>query len=175
MSEPSASHLPFRLPATLAFCEPWLMRLFKWRYIRFATVGASGTVVNIGVLYVLQEWVLPLFVVDASLRLSLALACAIAVATVNNFAWNSVWTWADRLALAPGAVLGWDKNTFSRLLKYAMSCWLGMLIQYSMTLLLSLYIYYLLANVVSILLASVSNYLTNDWWTFRQKPVHPTE
>ena len=79
------------------------------------------------------------------------------------------------VALAPGAVLGWDKNTFSRLLKYAMSCWLGMLIQYSMTLLLSLYIYYLLANVVSILLASVSNYLTNDWWTFRQKPVHPTE
>jgi len=25
-----------------------------------------------------------------------------------------------------------------------------------------------LANVISIVVASVSNYLTNDWWTFRR-------
>jgi dolichol-phosphate mannosyltransferase len=175
MSEPSASHLPFRLPATLAFCEPWLMRLFKWRYIRFATVGASGTVVNIAVLFAMQEWVLPLLIADTSLRLSLALACAIAVATVNNFAWNSVWTWADRLADEAGSIVGMDAATGKRFVKYALSCWLGMLIQYGLTLFLAAYMYYLVANVLSILVASVSNYLTNDWWTFRQKPVTPRE
>ena len=175
MSELSTTNLPFRLPAKLAFCEPLLIRLFRWRYIRFATVGASGTVVNIGVLFALQEWVLPVLIADPSLRLSLALACAIAVATVNNFAWNSLWTWADRLADEPGASVGLDAATGKRFVKYALSCWLGMLIQYGLTLFLSVYMYYLLANVVSILVASVSNYLTNDWWTFRQKPVHPTE
>jgi putative flippase GtrA len=63
-----------------------------------------------------------------------------------------------------------DRSTGKRFVKYALSCWLGMLIQYGLTLFLSAYIYYLLANILSILLASVSNYLTNDWWTFRQKP-----
>lgn len=170
MSELSPPNLPFRLPAKLAFCEPLLIRLFRWRYIRFATVGASGTVVNIGVLFVLQEWTLPLVVTDASLRLSMSLLLAIAVATVNNFAWNSLWTWADRLADSPTARLGWDRHTIKRFFKYTVSCWLGIVIQYGLTLFLSAYIYYLLANVLSILIASVSNYLTNDWWTFRQKP-----
>ena len=170
MSEPNAQHLPVRLPAGLAWAQPLLLRIFRWRYMRFATVGASGTVVNIAVLFAMQEWVLPLLIADPSLRLSLALACAIAVATVNNFAWNSLWTWADRLADEPGANVGMDTATGKRFVKYALSCWLGMLIQYGLTLFLSVYMYYLLANVLSILLASVSNYLTNDWWTFRQKP-----
>ena len=165
--------LPVVLPAWLRRAEPLLQRLFKWRYLRFATVGASGTVVNIAVLFAMQEWVLPLLIADKSWRLSLALVFAIAVATVNNFAWNSLWTWADRLLDEPGARLAMDRSTGKRFVKYALSCWLGMLIQYGLTLFLSAYIYYLLANVLSILLASVSNYLTNDWWTFRQKPVTP--
>lgn len=167
--------LPVALPAWLRRAEPLLRRLFKWRYLRFATVGASGTVVNIAVLFTMQEWVLPLLIADKSLRLSLALALAIAVATVNNFAWNSLWTWADRLLGESSARLAMDRSTFKRFVKYALSCWLGVLIQYGLTLFLSAYMYYLIANVLSILVASVSNYLTNDWWTFRQKPVIPRE
>jgi len=175
MSESNTPHLPFQLPATLAWAQPLLERLFRWRYLRFATVGASGTVVNLAVLYVLQEWVLKWLVADNALRLSLALVCAIAVATVNNFAWNCLWTWADRLVDEPGWSMGMDAATGKRFVKYALSCWLGMLIQYGLTLFLSVYMYYLVANVLSILVASVSNYLTNDWWTFRQKPVPARE
>jgi putative flippase GtrA len=40
------------------------------------------------VLFALQEWALA-WVSDPAQRLSIALACAIAVATLNNFAWNS--------------------------------------------------------------------------------------
>ena len=133
MPELKADHLPFPLPAKLAFLQPLLSRLFRWRYIRFATVGASGTVVNIGVLFVLQEWTLPLVVTDASLRLSMSLLLAIAVATVNNFAWNSLWTWADRLADSPTARLGWDRHTIKLFFKYTVSCWLGIVIQYGLT------------------------------------------
>ena len=168
MPEFKQTPLPFRLPARLAWAEPWLLGIFRWRYIRFATVGASGTVVNILVLYLMQECLLPLVLTDPALRLSAALACAITVATVNNFAWNSLWTWADRLAEHADARLAADTATAKRFLKYALSCWLGILIQYGLTLFLTAYMYYLLANVVSILIASVSNYLTNDWWTFRQ-------
>jgi hypothetical protein len=59
MSESNTPHLPFQLPATLAWAQPLLERLFRWRYLRFATVGASGTVVNLAVLYVLQALVEP--------------------------------------------------------------------------------------------------------------------
>ena len=54
MSDLPPSVLPIRLPVWLAWSEPVLLRLFAWRYFRFATVGASGTVVNIAVLYVMQ-------------------------------------------------------------------------------------------------------------------------
>ncbi|MSQ66535.1 MAG: GtrA family protein [Limnohabitans sp.] len=167
--------LPVVLPSWLRWAEPLLQCMFRWRYLRFATVGASGTVVNIAVLFVMQEWLLTILIADRSLRLSLALVCAIAVATVNNFSWNSLWTWADRLLDEPGANIGMDAASGKRFVKYALSCWLGMLIQYGLTLFLSVYMYYLVANVLSIVVASVSNYLTNDWWTFRQRPVPPGE
>ena len=154
----------------LAWCLSLCARLFRWRYVRFATVGASGTVVNLLVLYALQELVLPWFIAETQTRLSVALACAIAVATVNNFAWNSLWTWADRLKTDAAERLRPDWGTVKRLFQYSLSCWLGMLIQYSLTLFLSAYMYYLVANVLSIVVASVSNYLTNDWWTFRRPP-----
>jgi dolichol-phosphate mannosyltransferase len=163
--------LPVRLPAWLAWSEPFLVRLFAWRYFRFATVGASGTVVNIAVLYVMQEWVLPVVIASPDLRLSVALVGAIAVATINNFAWNSLWTWADRLQAGDTPNLRTDLATGNRLFKYTLSSWLGILIQYSLTLWLSAHMYYLVANVLSILLASVSNFLANDKWTFRQKSV----
>ncbi len=168
MSDLPPSVLPIRLPVWLAWSEPVLLRLFAWRYFRFATVGASGTVVNIAVLNVMQEWVLLAVIGNPDLRLSVALACAIALATVNNFAWNSVWTWADRLQAGDAPRLGTDMATGKRLFKYTLSCWLGMLIQYSLTLLLADHMYYLVANLLSIVLASVSNFLANDKWTFRR-------
>ena len=167
MSEQAFSVLPFKLPARLAWAQPGLLRLYRWRYLRFATVGASGTVVNMAVLFALQEWALA-WVSDPAQRLSIALACAIALATLNNFAWNSLWTWADRLASGLQARLGLNRSTLLRLLKYALASWLGILIQYALTMFLSQYMHYLLANVLSIVVASVSNYVTNDWWTFRR-------
>jgi hypothetical protein len=76
---------------------PLVQWFLRWRYARFAVVGASGTVVNMLVLYVLQEWLLR-GIEPAPQRLYLSLAGAIALATVNNFCWNSWWTWSDRLA-----------------------------------------------------------------------------
>src|SRR5512146_373487 len=70
-------------------------RIFSRRFLKFGTVGASGTVVNLGVLYLGQEHIFNA-VQPIQLKLNLSLALAIFLATLNNFFWNRLWTWADR-------------------------------------------------------------------------------
>ena len=73
-----------------------LLRLiFSRLFLKFGTVGASGTVVNIGMLYLAQEFLFNT-VQTPEIRLNLSLALAIFLATLNNFFWNRLWTWADR-------------------------------------------------------------------------------
>jgi len=85
-------------PATPSLREH-LWRLIDWlhgfRYVRFGLVGASGTVVNLALLYTAHEYLFrALEPVGSKPYFSLALA--ICVATVNNFTWNRLWTWSDR-------------------------------------------------------------------------------
>ena len=90
---------------------------------------------------------------------------AIAVATLNNFSWNRLWTWADRRADASEqAAPGFSQQ----LVKYALASWFGIALQYGLTLWLAHSLHYLLANVIAIVIASVSNFLANDRWTFKR-------
>ena len=70
-------------------------RIFSQRFLKFGTVGASGTVVNLGLLYFAQEHIFTA-VHQPEMRLNFSLALAIFFATLNNFFWNRLWTWADR-------------------------------------------------------------------------------
>ncbi len=136
----------------------------KKRFIRFGTVGASGVVVNLGVLYIGQEF---LFVAirSADMRLNVALALAIFCATVNNFYWNRHWTWGDRHHRR-------DKHVILHFGQYALACWVGIVVQVILTKVLVIFMYYLVANALAIVLASVFNFLVNNFWTFRShKPV----
>ena len=74
----------------------FLAWLKGFRYIKFGLVGASGTLVNIGILYLAQEFLFAAINAPRS-RLYASLALAIAIATLNNFTWNRLWTWSDRL------------------------------------------------------------------------------
>jgi dolichol-phosphate mannosyltransferase len=134
----------------------WFLRK---RFIRFGTVGASGVVVNLGVLYVSQEF---LFVAIKSpdMRLNVSLALAIFCATVNNFYWNRHWTWGDRHHRP-------DKHLILHFGQYALACWVGIVVQVILTKLFVVFMYYLIANLLAILLASVFNFLVNNFWTFR--------
>lgn len=160
----------------------WQQRLFlliEWlksfRYIKFGLVGASGTVVNMAVLYVAQEYLFAAIAAPRN-RLYASLALAIAMATINNFTWNRLWTWADRLRDAashpqPGPAPSSGATLFfGQFGRYALASWLGIALQYGLTLWLSHTLHYLLANVIAILIASVSNFLANDRWTFRHRP-----
>ncbi len=144
----------------------WLVEfLQRFRYVKFGLVGASGTFVNMVVLYLAQEHLLRAIAQPRS-RLYASLALAIAIATINNFTWNRLWTWSDRTR-SPQTRSVALAHQFAR---YALASWLGIALQYLLTLWLSNWLHYLLANVIAILAASISNFLANDRWTFRARP-----
>lgn len=152
-----------------------LLALLRWllgiRYIKFGMVGASGTVVNIVVLYLGHEYLFQ-SLEGAQGKPYASLALAIAVATVNNFTWNRLWTWADRVAHArqdAGSAAPPAYSLGAQLAKYALASWFGIGLQYVLTLWLAHSMHYMLANVIAILIASVSNFLANDRWTFRKR------
>ena len=143
----------------------------RYRYIKFGIVGASGTVVNLVVLYLGHEYLFHHIEADYK-RPFLSLALAILLATINNFTWNRLWTWRDRVealeadaAIQPVGlrVLGMEFG------QYATASAFGSALQYVLTLLLSGSMDYRLANVVAIIAASVSNFLANDRWTFKRR------
>ena len=136
--------------------------LTRWRYIKFGLVGASGTIVNLAVLYICQEFVLA-SIASSEQRLYASLAIAILLATVNNFAWNRLWTWRDRQAEFHGGIA-------TQFVRYGLASWLGTSVQYILTLWLAQHLHYLIGNVLAIVVASVINYFANDWWTFKGNP-----
>ena len=145
-----------------------------FRYIKFGLVGASGTVVNMVVLYLGQEYLFQ-FIQGERSRLYASLALAIAVATLTTFTWNRLWTWADRIRAAQvhAATQGNTRSTLhtwlTQLSQYAVASWFGIALQYGLTLWLAHALHYMIANVIAIVIASVSNFLANDRWTFRRR------
>ncbi len=147
-------------------------RLQKFRYIKFGIVGASGTAVNIAVLYLAKTY---LFhdIEPEKFRLGISLALAIFIATLSNFTWNRLWTWADRREAiardmgAPQEPL--PKRLIVQFGRYCMASWFGMAFQFVVTIWLSHYMVDWAANITSIVLASVINFLANDRWTFRTR------
>jgi dolichol-phosphate mannosyltransferase len=160
--------------------QSWQQRAFAWvewlktfRYIKFGLVGASGTVVNLVVLRLGHEYLFQSMEGNGGKPYA-SLALAIAVATLNNFTWNRLWTWSDRVQAgdmdasgsAPSSTV---QKLAGQLGKYAMASWFGIALQYGLTLWLAHWLHYMLANVIAIVVASVSNYLANDRWTFRKR------
>jgi putative flippase GtrA len=144
--------------------HPLTVWVFKRRFMKFGAVGASGVVVNLGVLYLCQEFLF-IAIQSPSMRLNVSLAAAIFFATVNNFYWNRFWTWSDR-AHHP------DKHLILHFGQYALACWVGIVLQVLLTKLFVVYFYYIVANAMAIVLASVFNFLVNNFWTFRShRPV----
>lgn len=149
----------------------WALGLLeRYRYIKFGIVGASGTVVNLAMLHVGHEYIFNH--IEASYNKPyISLAVAIALATVNNFTWNRLWTWSDRVKTleqetSPGPVsLRLLAMEFGQ---YVTASAFGSGLQYVLTLLLSGSMDYRLANIIAILAASVSNFLANDRWTFKR-------
>ena len=142
-----------RLPARL---KP----MARWRFIKFGAVGASGTVINIAVLYACQEFLL-LQIADFHARLNYSIAIAITLATISNFYFNRRLTWRDRQVEASPSVL-------VLFFKYVAAAGVSIAIQSVMTKSLSIYLHYIVANLLAIGVSSIFNFVANDRLTFRR-------
>ena len=149
-----AEGLISRLPARL---QP----MVRWRFIRFGMVGGSGTVINIAVLYMAQEFLLTQ-IADFHSRLNYSIALAITVATISNFYWNRRLTWRDRKHQIHASPL-------VLFCKYVMAAAASIAIQSLLTKWLATHLHYIVANLVAIALASVVNFVANDRLTFRRR------
>lgn len=143
----------------------------RYRYLKFGIVGASGTVVNLTVLYIGHEYIFH-SIEAAYQKPYISLAFAIFIATLNNFTWNRLWTWSDRVKRLEAEESQGRVN--ARILgkefgQYVTASAFGSGLQYVLTLLLSGLMDYRIANILAILAASVSNFLANDRWTFRRR------
>ena len=148
----------------------WALGLLeRYRYIKFGIVGASGTVVNLAVLHLGHEYLFN-HLEAAYNKPYFSLALAIALATLNNFTWNRLWTWSDRVKTLEAEEA---QPVSLRLLgvelgQYVTASAFGSGLQYVLTLLLSGSMDYRVANIIAIVAASVSNFLANDRWTFKR-------
>ena len=140
---------------------PRLQPLARWRFIKFGLVGASGTVINVAVLYAAQEFVLT-SISDFHSRLNYSIALAITCATVSNFYWNRRLTWRDRKAAV-------EHSGMFLFFKYVMAATLAIAVQSLLTKWLALHLHYIAANLVGIAVASICSYVANDRMTFRRK------
>jgi putative flippase GtrA len=147
--------------AMVARLPPRLQPMARWRFIKFGLVGASGTVINIAVLYAAQEYLL-LGIADFHTRLNFSIAMAITLATISNFYWNRRLTWRDRRHQM-------HRSALILFLRYVMAAGLAIVVQSLLTKWLAQYTHYVVANLVAIVLASVCSFIANDRMTFRRR------
>ena len=139
--------------------KPLVQWLLNNRFMKFGSVGLSGTVVNLLVLFIGQEYLFKSVQSD-DFRLTVSLALAIFCATINNFIWNRIWTWSDRKEAI-------DRHFFVQLGQYFVACWAAIALQFVMTTAMAGYVHYMTANLVAIVLSSIVNFFLNDAWTFK--------
>jgi dolichol-phosphate mannosyltransferase len=136
----------------------WWIRLRALRtFIRFALVGASGTVVNLGALALLLQLGLNKFISSP---------LAVEISIIWNFFLNNHWTFGDRRTRDGAAVRG---------LKFNIVSLAALGVSFTTFLALSLLaprLSPLLSQLAGIVPAMFVNYFLNSYWTFRHAPPH---
>ncbi len=128
-----------------------LLRLSKYRAIKFGLVGLSGIGINEGAEYI--------FHAPFGLIIPFALLISIELSIIWNFTFNNAWTFSDR-KFEPVAI---------RFLKFNSVTALGAVVNYVFGNVLSPFIYFLYANLIGILAGFAINYLGSDYLVWKTK------
>ena len=125
--------------------------LFARHAFKYYLVGASGIIVNLGILYALTEY--------AGLWYLLSSSIAIYISITTNFFFNKTWTFRDSTKKQRAALM---------YVKFIGVSLVGMGIQLGFNYLFveKLSLYYILAALISIGIASSVNFVLNRQWTF---------
>ena len=129
--------------------------LLNPRLLKFGIVGATGVGANMGALYLLAEL--------ARIPYYLGSPIAIELSILTNFWMNLVWTWRDRSEAG---------TLWTKIWRYHVGAGLtavlgNYLILVGLTALFG--INYLISNLVGIGVGTLSNFVINDVWTFKNR------
>ncbi|MEH2306728.1 GtrA family protein [Nostoc sp.] len=83
------------------------------RFFRFAVVGFSGVIVDLGTFYLFHK--------SLSLALILSAMLSTETAIINNFLWNDIWTFGD-VSFQQKA-----SQKFQRFVKFNLICFVGLI------------------------------------------------
>jgi dolichol-phosphate mannosyltransferase len=123
------------------------------RLLKFALVGLSGVVVNMGFLVFFTEILKIVYWISSIIAIELSI--------IGNFFLNDLWTWKDR-----------SKKEFRyRFTQYHISVGLtAVLVNWLLLIILTeiFGMYYLLSNLIGIIVGTLSNFILNDVWTFQK-------
>ena len=127
---------------------------FAKQAAKYYAVGASGVLVNLGLLFYLTEYV--------GLWYFLSYTLAISASITSNFILNKFWTFRDSIN---------SQRTIVMYVKFTSVSFLGMAIQLGSVYFLveSLSVYYMMAALISISIAGAINFIINRSWTFGVK------
>ena len=130
------------------------LSLFAKHAAKYYAVGATGILVNLGLIYYLTEYV--------GLWYFLSYALAISVSITSNFILNKFWTFRDSID---------SQKIIVMYVKFVSVSLVGMAIQLGSVYVLveSLTVYYMLAALISICIAGAINFIINRRWTFGVK------
>ena len=131
------------------------------RFLKFCAVGALGTLINTGILWLLTE--------RFGLYYLLSSVFSIETAIISNFLLNDRFTFADRRRTAPSPF-------WIRMLKYNLISLSGLVINIGVLWLLTSAagVYYLLSNLAGIAAATLWRFTINSRWTWKT-PERPTD
>jgi putative flippase GtrA len=129
------------------------------RWLKFNAVGAIGIVVQLGVLTILKSGLGANYLV--------ATAIAVETAVLHNFFWHERFTWSDRKSRA----------RFERLAKFNLTngaiSILGN-VGFMKVFVGGLGMNYFVANLLSIAICSLMNFLVSDVWVFSRAAERPS-
>lgn len=127
------------------------------RIIKFQFVAWIGTLINMGVLWVLKGLM--------DMPLMIAGACAIELAIIHNFTWHYFLTWRERVHYTVS-------DYFLRLVKYNLvTASIDFVVNLTVLYVLTKYfgVYYLVANIMGMLAGPILKFLANEFFIFRHK------
>ena len=125
--------------------------LFAKHAFKYYLVGASGILVNLGILFILTEFV--------GLWYLLSSTIAIYVSITTNFLLNKTWTFRDT------AIKQRDFLMYGKFIGVSL-VGMGIQLGFNYMFVEKLSVYYLLAALISIMIASSVNFVLNRRLTF---------
>ena len=125
--------------------------LFAKQAIIYYSVGGSGVLVNLGILYALTDFM--------GLWYMASQVIAISVSISSNFMFNRFWTFSGSIQ---------DQRNSVMYVKFIIVSLIGMGIQLGITysLVENMSLYYMYAAGIGIVIAGAINYVVNRRWTF---------